>query len=243
MPAESAATSTEHEVLLQLREVHCEFQRGDATPTAVLRGVSLQVARGESLAIVGPSGSGKSTLLNLLGGLCPPNSGEVWFAGRRLDTQSASEWAQIRGRDIGFIFQAHHLLPQCTALENVLVPTLVNTTRPQRQAAQARGEELLEHVGLAERLDHFPAQLSGGECQRVAVVRALINNPDVVLADEPTGSLDQENAEELGQLLVELNREQSVALVVVTHSPALARRMQRVLRLQGGQLHEATEES
>ena len=201
----------------------------------VLRGVSLDLSAGESAAVVGPSGSGKSTLLNLLGALDRPTSGRVLLRGRDLAALPEDDLARIRNREIGFIFQRHHLLPQLTVLENALVPALA-----ERGAAVPldRARELLDRVGLASRLDHRPGELSGGECQRVAVVRALVNGPGLLLADEPTGSLDAVTAAALADLLVELNRAERVALVVVTHAEPLARRMDRVFRLSGGCLSE-----
>jgi predicted ABC-type transport system involved in lysophospholipase L1 biosynthesis ATPase subunit len=225
-------------VLLELADVtkHYGDVAGDAPP--VLRGVDLQLVPGESLAIVGPSGSGKSTLLNLLGGLDHPTSGRVTLEGADLAAMKADELARLRNRRIGFVFQLHHLLPQCTALENVLVPTLVDTSAEERRGRAERARLLLTQVGLGERLSHRPGQLSGGECQRVAVVRALINEPTLLLADEPTGSLDGGSAQQLGDLLAQLNDEHGVTLVVVTHSMELARRMGRVLELRDGRLVE-----
>ena len=206
-----------------------------ATPSGeVLRDVNLQLAAGEAVAIVGPSGSGKSTLLNLIGALDQPTQGTVRFAGRDLAGLSADHLAGIRNREIGFIFQLHHLLPQCTILENVLIPTLANPAALNTEAARERAERLLDRVGLKPRLYYRPGQLSGGERQRTAVVRALINQPKLLLADEPTGSLDHAAAENLAQLLQALNQEERVALVVVTHSRELAGRMQRVLELRDG---------
>ncbi len=200
----------------------------------VLRDVNLQLTAGERMAIIGPSGSGKSTLLNLMGALDVPTRGTMNLDGRDLSHLTENELAGIRNRQIGFIFQLHHLLPQCTVLENVLIPTLTGHTT---DADYARAERLLERVGLKHRLTHRPGELSGGECQRVAVVRALINQPKLLLADEPTGSLDHASATNLGQLLTELNKEEGVALVLVTHSLELARQMPRVLELRDGELH------
>ncbi|MEI8314621.1 MAG: ABC transporter ATP-binding protein [Verrucomicrobiota bacterium] len=200
----------------------------------VLTNVNFQLAAGAAVAIVGPSGSGKSTLLNLLGALDQPTRGAVRFAGRDLSHLAENELAGIRNRQIGFVFQLHHLLPQCSVLENVLVPTL---TMPANSTNRDRAVHLLERVGLQHRLEHRPGQLSGGECQRVAVARALINRPQLLLADEPTGSLDHGNANSLGRLLLDLNREEGVALVVVTHSLELARQMPRVLELRDGELN------
>jgi lipoprotein-releasing system ATP-binding protein len=190
---------------------------------AVLKNVNLEVRRGESLAIVGPSGSGKSTLLNIIGTLDRPSAGQVLLDGQDLGGFDDLKLAEVRNRQIGFVFQSHHLLPHCNVLENVLVPTLVN----KGADATDRARKLLERVGLGHRLTHRPGQLSGGERQRVAVVRALINEPKLLLADEPTGSLDRASAAELGQLLVELNREQGLTLIVVTHALDLAQRMGR----------------
>jgi len=210
-------------------------QKSYAAPSGeVLRDINFQLVAGEAVAIVGPSGSGKSTLLNLIGALDQPTHGTIRFDGRNLAGLSANELAAIRNRDIGFIFQLHHLLPQCTILENVLIPTLANPSASNTGAAVQRAERLLDRVGLKPRLNCRPGQISGGERQRTAVVRALINQPKLLLADEPTGSLDQAGAENLTQLLQELNQEERVALVVVTHSRELAGRMKRVLELRDG---------
>ncbi len=226
--------------LLQLQSVTKHYT-ADSGEVPVLREVSLELRAGESIAIVGPSGSGKSTLLNLIGALDRPSVGRVLLNGRDLSTLSDDGLATIRAREIGFIFQLHHLLPQLSVLENVLVPTLAVTDRAARASEKTheRARRLLERIGLGARLAHRPGQLSGGERQRVAVVRALINEPRLVLADEPTGSLDQAAAEAMGTLLVELNREEGVALIVVTHALALAARMGRVLELRDGALAEA----
>jgi ABC-type lipoprotein export system ATPase subunit len=209
---------------------------GKSAGLTVLNGVSLEVARGESLAIVGPSGSGKSTLLQIIGTLDRPTTGSVALNGQDLSTLDDRQLAAVRNRQIGFVFQSHFLLPQCTVMENVLVPTLASAEAAARDGASERAGRLLKRVGLSERVSHRPGELSGGERQRVAVVRALINQPQLLLADEPTGSLDQASARELGQLLVELNREEGVTLIVVTHALELARRMGRVLELKEGRL-------
>jgi ABC-type lipoprotein export system ATPase subunit len=227
--------------LLKLSNVTRRYDSPDgAGSIIVLEEVSLAVGGGESLAIVGPSGSGKSTLLHIIGTLDRPTSGEVLLNGRDLDRLNEGELATVRNRELGFVFQSHYLLPQCTVLENVLVPTLPNgrktNTPPASEPAATRARRLLTRVGLAERLSHRPGQLSGGERQRVAVVRALINQPQLLLADEPTGALDHASALQLGQLLVELNREEGVTLIVVTHARELARRMGRVLELKEGRL-------
>ncbi|MCX6914372.1 MAG: ABC transporter ATP-binding protein [Verrucomicrobia bacterium] len=202
----------------------------------MLNDISLDLTRGESLAIVGPSGSGKSTLLQIIGTLDQPTSGSVSLNGQDLSVLDDQQLADVRNRQIGFVFQSHYLLPQCTVLENVLVPTLATDEASVRNGASERAERLLKRVGLGERMSHRPGELSGGERQRVAVVRALINQPPLLLADEPTGSLDQTSARDLGQLLLELNREEGVSLIVVTHARELAQRMTRVLELKEGHL-------
>jgi len=201
----------------------------------VLDGVDLAVQPGESISVVGPSGAGKSTLLNIMGALDRPTSGRVTLAGSDLAVASERELAALRNREIGFVFQLHHLLPQCTVLENALIPTLAGA--PDLDA-EARARALLARMGLRERLGHRPGQLSGGECQRVALVRALINRPRLLLADEPTGSLDRAAADGLADLLCELNREMGVTLVVATHAERLAARMGRRLALREGRLTE-----
>lgn len=229
---------------LRLERISKSFEGPDGgVPVGVLAGVDLAVARGESLAIVGPSGSGKSTLLHIAGALERPTSGAVWFEGRDLAALKDAELAALRNQAFGFVFQAHYLLPQCTVFENVLVPTLASARKSKAPApgesAEARAERLLRRVGLGERLHHRPGQLSGGERQRAAVVRALINRPQVLMADEPTGSLDPASAEDLGGLLAGLNREEGVTLMVVTHAMSLAARMGRVLELRQGRLAPA----
>ncbi|MCU0482681.1 MAG: ABC transporter ATP-binding protein [Chloroflexi bacterium] len=206
---------------------------------AVLRDVSLRVGAGESVAVVGPSGAGKSTLLNIAGALDRPSSGGVRVNGRDLAALSDDELARLRNREVGFVFQLHHLLPQCSALENCLLPTIAANGRGRGSDAPERARRLLDRVGLGTRLHHRPGELSGGECQRVAVARALVMGPALLLADEPTGSLDGGTARELADLLLELNREEGVALVVVTHSLELASRLDRTLALVGGRLQPA----
>lgn len=232
---------TESAPLLRLVNVTKRYPGAAGGDLPVLRSLTLEVARGETLAIVGPSGCGKSTLLNLIGTLDLPDAGELILDGQRLDTLNELSLASTRNRQIGFIFQAHHLLPQCTVLENVLVPTLADPgqagrANPAGESALLRAQKLLTRVGLGERLHHRPGQLSGGERQRCAVVRALINEPKLLLADEPTGALDRATADSLAALLLDLNREQGTALIVVTHAPDLARRMGRVLELRDGAL-------
>ncbi|MBM3902136.1 MAG: ABC transporter ATP-binding protein [Verrucomicrobia bacterium] len=221
------------DAVIELREVAKSYP--GIVPVTVLRTASLRVNRGETVALVGPSGSGKSTLLNLLGTLDTPDSGSVWIGGRDVTRLDAKDLARVRNRDLGFIFQSHHLLPQCSVLENVLLPSLADRGHPPADAHE-RARRLLDRVGLGPRHNHLPGQLSGGERQRAAVVRALIQSPQVVLADEPTGALDRANAEALGRLLVELNLEEGLALVVVTHSLELARQMSRIVELKDGAL-------
>jgi ABC-type lipoprotein export system ATPase subunit len=219
-------------MLLELDHLTKTYASPDGGPAVdVLRDVSLRLDAGEAVSIIGPSGSGKSTLLNIMGALDRPTMGTVRLDGRDLGSLTEKELAAMRNKQIGFIFQLHHLLPQCTVLENVLLPTLTGRTTA---ADRARAERLLERVSLKHRLGHRPGQLSGGECQRVAVVRALINEPKLLLADEPTGSLDHSAATNLGHLLLELNKEEGVALVLVTHSLELAKRLPRTVELRDG---------
>ncbi len=220
-------------ILLELKQVTRRY--GDQGPP-VLRCLDLTIKLGESLAIVGPSGSGKSTLLNIASGLDRPTEGQVLLEGEDLAGLSDAALAAVRNQRLGFVFQLHHLLPQCTIWENVLVPTLAGHTDEPPDEVSLRAQILLDRVGLGDRLEHRPGQLSGGERQRVAVVRALINEPALLLADEPTGSLDRAASDNLVQLLVELNREQSTTLIVVTHAMHLAERMNRALVLEDGVL-------
>ena len=203
----------------------------------VLRGVDLEIAGGERLAVVGASGSGKTTLLQLLGGLDTPTRGWIELNGRNFSAMRPAERGSRRNRHIGFVYQFHHLLPEFSAVENVAMPLLIRRSGTSEALANAR--ELLMQVGLGERLTHRPAKLSGGERQRVAVARALITRPSVVLADEPTGNLDPESGEQVFELLLKLNRDTGTALVVVTHDMKRARRMDRVLALRDGRLAEA----
>jgi lipoprotein-releasing system ATP-binding protein len=205
-----------------------------AEPLRILSGVSFALRRGENLAILGPSGSGKSTLLSILGTLEPPTSGRVLLARENPFQLSESDLAEFRLENVGFVFQEHHLLPQCTVLENVLIPFLADGTASPDD--QRRAADLLARVGLSERLDHRPAELSGGERQRVAIARALVREPTLLLADEPTGNLDRATAASIAKLLVELQAERNAILVVVTHSEALAASLQKRMELDSGRL-------
>lgn len=222
--------------LLELRRVTKSYQPGgDAPPLAVLRDASLVVRKGEAVAIIGPSGSGKSTLLNVVGTLDRPDAGEVWLDGQNLAGLDDDALAAVRRDRVGFVFQSHHLLPHCTVLENVLVPVLAGHPAATDAAIQ-RARALLERVGLSGRIDHLPGRLSGGERQRVALVRALVPSPALLLADEPTGALDAASAREVGRLLREVNQRDGVTLLVVTHSRELAASLGRVLEMRDGQL-------
>ena len=207
---------------------------GSGQSVPVLKNITLEIAEGESVAIVGPSGCGKSTLLNILGTLDTPDGGTITFDGESLAQSTPEQLAELRSRKIGFIFQLHHLMPQCSVLENVLLPVLALKNPPAD--ARQRAEALLARVGLQDRMNWKPAQLSGGERQRVAFVRALINQPKLSLADEPTGALDEKNADALTTLLLDLQKTTGTTLVMVTHHPAQAARMSRVLKIHEGSL-------
>jgi lipoprotein-releasing system ATP-binding protein len=218
---------------LEVRQLNKEYTTAEG-PLSILRDLDLTMERGDAIAITGPSGSGKSTFLYVIGALDTPTSGSISLDGRNPFTLTSAQQAEFRNRQIGFVFQDHHLLPQCTVLENVLIPTLpAEGSTPE---AESRARMLLERVGLADRINHRPAQLSGGERQRVAVCRALINQPILLLADEPTGNLDRATAESVGTLLLELNREFNTLLVCVTHSAELASRFPKHCELRDGKL-------
>jgi lipoprotein-releasing system ATP-binding protein len=219
------------EAVLEAREVRKQFQQGPVT-LDVLRGVNVAIRAAERLAIVGASGSGKTTLLQILGGLDRPTKGQVLVDGRDIHSLNERERGELRNHALGFVYQFHHLLPEFSALENVAMPLLVR--RVQVGEAKARANEILTRVGLGERLDHRPHQLSGGERQRAAVARALVTQPKLVLADEPTGNLDGKNAEQVFELMLELNRERHTSLVIVTHDLRIAARMDRALEIEGG---------
>ncbi len=224
---------TKTDPALQVQALTRTFS-GVAGPLEILTGVDLEMAPGDAVAITGPSGSGKSTLLYIIGLLDQPTSGSVMIGGEDPFSYAVAEQARFRNRSIGFVFQDHHLLPQCTVLENVLIPTLAGSGADD--AANEHAQALLKRVGLQDRITHRPAQLSGGERQRVAVCRALINRPALLLADEPTGNLDQKSAEAIGTLLLEVAAEQQTMLICVTHSTALAARFPRHYELKSGRL-------
>ncbi|WP_338569310.1 lipoprotein-releasing ABC transporter ATP-binding protein LolD [Erwinia billingiae] len=220
-------------ILLQCNDLCKRYQEG-SVQTDVLRNVSFSVAPGEMMAIVGSSGSGKSTLMHLLGGLDTPTSGDVVFNGKSLNGMSSSAKAELRNRELGFIYQFHHLLPDFTAMENVAMPLLIG--KVGKAEAEAKAMEMLTAVGLDKRAKHRPSELSGGERQRVAIARALVNNPRLVLADEPTGNLDARNADAIFDLLGELNVRQGTAFLVVTHDLHLAKRLNHQMEMRDGQL-------
>jgi lipoprotein-releasing system ATP-binding protein len=224
------------DLLLEARDVHKTYVLGKRS-LEVLRGVDVQVRRGELLALQGASGAGKSTLLHLLGGLDTPNQGEIWFAGKNLAKMSTSALAQWRNTRVGFIFQAYHLLPEFDALENVCLPARV--ARQSAAETIIRARELLARVGLADRLEHKPAELSGGEQQRVALARALVNSPELILADEPTGNLDSHTGEEIIELLLALRVERQTTLIIATHDAKVAARAPRVLTLVDGRVNSS----
>ncbi|MGZ2371266.1 ABC transporter ATP-binding protein [Ancylomarina sp. YFZ004] len=204
----------------------------------VLDELSLEINKGDRIAILGPSGSGKSTLLNVMSSLDVPNSGTVRIDGDEISSLNSDQLAQFRNKKIGFVFQSHHLLPQLSLLENVLLPYLPEKDKTVKKEAEQRALELLEFVGLSNQIHQRPGQMSGGECQRAAVVRALIHEPKLILADEPTGSLDKESADQLAKLFVRINEEQAVTMVVVTHSQDLAQHMNRICRIEDGKIKE-----
>lgn len=225
----------ESKVLLTARNIHKKYQQG-TSELPILKGVDLDVSMGEVLALVGPSGAGKSTLLHILGGLDKPNEGDVLLEGKSIYTVNDTERARVRNRQVGFVFQFYHLLPEFTALENVALPALITSGVAKPQASQVRAQELLEKVGLKDRVTHRPHELSGGEQQRVAIARALTNKPKIVLCDEPTGNLDSQSGEAIIELLLDLNKSENQTLVIVTHDEKIAARSNRVVRIKDGKL-------
>lgn len=226
-------------ILLRATSIVKEFPTGRDQTLVVLKGLEVKAEEGEFLVVVGPSGSGKSTLLHILGGLEHPTMGEVTIGEENIFLFGDEKLARFRNSHMGFIFQFHHLLPEFTALENVLMPALIR--KESLSVARPRGMALLAEVGLADRLNHHPAELSGGEQQRVAVARALMNEPRLVLADEPSGNLDEENGNRLHQLLLDMSRRKGITFIVATHNPDLTTRADRVLRLSEGRLSIANE--
>ena len=224
-----------NEPLLQARNLHKTYILGKRS-LEVLRGVSLELERGDFLALRGASGAGKSTLLHLLGGLDTPTTGDVTLRGRNLASLSSGELARVRNQQVGFIFQAYYLLPELDALENVCLPARM--ARKSADTVAARGRDLLERVGLKERIEHKPYELSGGEQQRVAIARALINEPELILADEPTGNLDSHTGEDIINLLLALRTEQKTTLIMATHDSKVASRAPRVIELVDGEIQK-----
>lgn len=224
-------------MIIELENISKEYFNAESgIKREVLKGVSLNINKGDALSIVGPSGSGKSTLLNIIGTLDMPTSGIVKFMGSEINDYTDNQLAEIRNQKIGFIFQSHHLLPQLNLLENVLLPTIAQKGKAKKKLALERALVLLKEVGLENNIHQLPGQLSGGECQRTAVVRALINEPELILADEPTGSLDNNSAEIIGELLSKINKEKNVALIVVTHNMKLAKTIGNVYQFVDGKI-------
>lgn len=226
-------------MIVELKNITKYYQNSGSTENRIiLDDLSLAIEKGESIAIVGPSGSGKSTLLNVISSLDTANSGSMIFDGEDLTKKNEKELANFRNQNLGFVFQSHHLLPQLNLIENVLLPFIPVKDKAKKKAAEKRALDLLDFVGLSELIFQRPGQMSGGECQRAAVVRALIHQPNLILADEPTGSLDKIAAEQLGDLLVSINEKQGVSLVVVTHSMDLAKKMKKIYQLEEGRLKQ-----
>ena len=224
--------------VIECRGLHKSFQEGRQA-LAILKGVDLRISAGEQVAIMGASGSGKSTLLHLLGGLDEPTAGDISIDGQPLAGLSAQKLGKLRNHALGFVYQFHHLLPEFTALENVAMPLLVRGMAPVNAAEQAG--VMLERVGLSARQSHKPGELSGGERQRAAVARALVTKPRCVIADEPTGNLDQQNAVQVYGLMLELNQDLDTSLLVATHDPSIAARMDRIVQLENGRLRESAQ--
>ena len=225
--------------LIELRDIHKTYYLGEVD-LPVLKGVSLNVSRGELVALMGVSGSGKSTLINILGCLDHPTSGEYFLDSQEVSPLTARERARLRNRTIGFVFQSFNLLPRTTALENVLMPLTYTREDLSEQQMKQRAAELLRKVGLADRIDHLPSQLSGGEQQRVAVARSLVNQPRLLLADEPTGNLDSRTSEELLQMFQQINSAEGITIILVTHDPGVAKHAQRVIHIKDGLIENGT---
>lgn len=228
-------------MLLSVKDIRKTFKsEGAAEPRIVLDGVDLDLEKGESISILGPSGSGKSTLMNIIGALDKPDRGEVIFNGQSLGSKTEAELTSFRNREIGFVFQMHHLLPQCSVFENILIPVVPVKDNEFKRTRMEFAEDLLKTTGLWEHKNQKPGVLSGGECQRVALVRAMINQPKLILADEPTGSLDEDNALSVITLLLDLNKKFETSLIVVTHSQEIGSKMGKQYNLRNGKLNLKT---
>jgi ABC-type lipoprotein export system ATPase subunit len=228
--------------LIRLRELRKTYSLGEV-PVPVLKGISLDVQRGEMLALMGASGSGKSTLMNILGCLDRPTSGRYWLDGDEISQLSPDQRALLRNQKIGFVFQSFNLLPRTSALENVILPLAYTHVMLSKREARARGQAILEKVGLGHRIDHQPSQLSGGQQQRVAIARALINEPQIVFADEPTGNLDSKTSKEILKMFQDLSEEDGITVVLVTHDPGVAHYARRVVRMCDGLVVEGVDDT
>jgi ABC-type lipoprotein export system ATPase subunit len=223
--------------LIELRNIHKIYRLGEVD-LPVLKGISLRVARGELVALMGASGSGKSTLMHVLGCLDHPSAGEYWLEGREISDLPAKERARVRKQTIGFVFQSFNLLARTSGLENVMMPLTYAVERLTETQMRQRAAELLERVGLGDRMHHLPSQLSGGQQQRVAIARALVNNPRILLADEPTGNLDSHTSEEILRMFQDLNRREGLTIILVTHDPEVARHARRIIHIKDGQIED-----
>jgi ABC-type lipoprotein export system ATPase subunit len=223
--------------LIELRNIHKIYRLGEVD-LPVLKGISLRVARGELVALMGASGSGKSTLMHVLGCLDHPSAGEYWLEGREISDLPAKERARVRKQTIGFVFQSFNLLARTSGLENVMMPLTYAVERLTETQMRQRASELLERVGLGDRMHHLPSQLSGGQQQRVAIARALVNNPRILLADEPTGNLDSHTSEEILRMFQDLNRREGLTIILVTHDPEVARHARRIIHIKDGQIED-----
>jgi ABC-type lipoprotein export system ATPase subunit len=220
--------------LIELNDVYKTYHLGDEIDVPVLKGISLKVASGELVALMGASGSGKSTLMNILGCLDRPTSGQYWLSGQEVSDLSASERALVRNRELGFVFQNFNLLPRTTALENVMMPLSYTASGLSTRQARQKSMEMLDRVGLADRVHHQPSQLSGGQQQRVAIARALVNHPSLLFADEPTGNLDSRTSEEVLKMFQDLNRDEGITVILVTHDATIAAHARRIVRIKDG---------